>query len=39
MNIIEKKMNGLLNFQIEESKINEELNNLIRECYRLDIRG
>lgn len=28
-----------MNFQIEESKINKELDDLIALCHRLDIRG
>lgn len=32
MQRLERKINALLNFQVEESKINSELDNLISEC-------
>ncbi|CAD8200742.1 unnamed protein product [Paramecium pentaurelia] len=39
LQLIENRINKLLNFQIEESKINKELDDLISLCHRLDIRG
>lgn len=36
---IEERINNFLNFKIDESKINDELEEIIALCFRLDIRG
>ncbi|KAM3132708.1 hypothetical protein pb186bvf_015136 [Paramecium bursaria] len=37
--LLEDRINRLLNFEIQEINLNQELDNLLGECHRLDIRG